>query len=76
MKWGDWGLLTFLMIIFALYEWSKMDKGLKKERAAYAVLNVTVWMLSLLLVLFPKLPGPTQLVEAVLKPLSKILETK
>ena len=76
MKWGDLGLLTFLMIIFALYEWPKIDKGLKKERAAYAVLYVTVWILSLLLVLFPKLPGPTQLVETILKPLSKVLETK
>lgn len=74
MKWGDLWLLTTLIVLFAAGDWRKIDKKLRRERAAYFAICLGAWVLSLLLVLFPRLPGPTQLFAAMLKPLTKMME--
>lgn len=61
------GLLMFL------YEWPKLQHK-KKEKAAFTTLTLIGCMLAVLLLYYPELPGPTQLVDAVYKPLGKLLE--
>ncbi|NSL52492.1 hypothetical protein [Calidifontibacillus erzurumensis] len=66
--------VLFVVILMALYEWPKMDKNQVKEKCAFALLALTGWVLSVLLIYFPDMPGPTQLIEFIFKPLGKFLE--
>jgi len=34
------------------------------------------WLLAILLLFFPDMPGPTQMIEKLFKPLGKMLEKK
>jgi multisubunit Na+/H+ antiporter MnhB subunit len=74
MKWG-WVIgLTVILLMIVWYEWPKMNPNQKKEKAAFATLSVLGWVLAVLLVFQPELPGPTQLVEFIYKPFGKLLE--
>lgn len=66
--------VLFVVILMALYEWPKMDKNQVKEKWAFVLLALTGWVLSVLLIYFPDMPGPTQLIEFIFKPLGKFLE--
>ncbi|MCP1308023.1 hypothetical protein [Paenibacillus tyrfis] len=59
--------------IIALYEWRNIDPDRKKEKRAFAVLTITGWLLALLLVLYPTMPGPTDLIDMIYKPFKNIL---
>jgi len=72
-----WGLLSGVIAIVALifvYEWPRISRDLQKEKAAFIVFSVIACLLAALLIFFPDLPGPTLWVEAVYKPLGKLLE--
>jgi 4-hydroxybenzoate polyprenyltransferase len=67
--------ITLLVALMALYEWWRMDhQKQKKEKAAFVTLAVMGWLLAILLVYFPDMSGPTQLMETIYKPFEKILE--
>ncbi|MBM4761099.1 hypothetical protein [Bacillus sp. B15-48] len=66
--------ITMIAILMTLYEWPKISKNQKKEKRAFVALTIAGWMLAVLLVYFPDMPGPTQLIQTVFKPLSKFLE--
>ncbi|WP_374724338.1 hypothetical protein [Calidifontibacillus erzurumensis] len=51
-----------------------MKKNSLKEKAAFLSMTFLGWILALLLIIFPDIPGPTQLIDAIFKPLGKILE--
>ncbi|MCZ8515651.1 hypothetical protein O9H85_25220 [Paenibacillus filicis] len=74
MRWGSFIVITLLVIAIFLYERPHMKDYSKKEKRALASLTVTGWLLTLLLVLFPDLPGPTQLIQFIYHPLGKLLE--
>lgn len=66
--------ITVLVACIVLYEWPSMNPKQKKEKAAFIGLTAMGWLLGVLLVFFPDLPGPTQLFETIFKPLGKLLE--
>jgi Na+/melibiose symporter-like transporter len=74
VKFGYVVAITFLVALIFLYEWPKMDKTKKKEKITFLSLNLIGWVLAVLLIFFPDMPGPTQVVETIFQPLSKILE--
>lgn len=75
MKFGAVLGITLIVALMALYEWSLMkSKKQKKEKAVFVTLAAMGWLLAILIVFFPDMPGPTQLVEMIYKPLGKILE--
>lgn len=74
MKWGAVLGITVLVACIVLYEWPSMNPKQKKEKAAFIGLTAMGWLLGVLLVFFPDLPGPTQLFETIFKPLGKLLE--
>jgi hypothetical protein len=57
-----------------LYEWPRLSAKPTREKAAFAVLTAMGWGLAVLLIFFPHLPSPTDLVDAVYAPLGKLLE--
>jgi hypothetical protein len=64
---------TVVSVLIVLFEWPKINRGYKKEKAALLVFTAIGWGLWLLLIIFPDLPGPTQFVQNLLRPLSRML---
>jgi multisubunit Na+/H+ antiporter MnhB subunit len=64
--------ITVVAIMLVLYEWPRIKPGRKKEKAALIGLTLMGWSLSIALLFFPNLPGPTQLVDALFRPLGQI----
>ncbi|MCK6257826.1 hypothetical protein LCY76_14675 [Fictibacillus sp. KIGAM418] len=68
--------LTILVVLLTLYEWPKMDQHQKKEKTAFVTITAMGWLLAILLLFFPDLPGPTQMIDKLFKPLGRMLEKK
>lgn len=76
MKWITVIAITVCVALVTLYEWPKMSHNQKKEKAAFVTLTATGWLLAILLLFFPDISGPSQMIEKLFKPLGKMLETK
>ncbi|MDN3015893.1 hypothetical protein PH210_06685 [Paenibacillus sp. BSR1-1] len=66
--------ITVGVVLLILFEWPKMKQNQKKEKAAFVTLTAMGWLLAILLVFFPDMPGPTQMIEKLFKPLGKLIE--
>lgn len=66
--------MTALLLLLFLAEYPKIDKEDKKERMVYITLIALGWVLALLLILHPDLPGPTELLNKLFNPLNHFLE--
>ncbi|CUB08490.1 hypothetical protein BN2127_JRS1_00272 [Bacillus cereus] len=76
MKWLTMAGITVSLFLIILYEWPKMTQNQKKEKATFVILTMMGWLLAILLLFFPDVPGPTQIIEKLFKPLGTILEEK
>ncbi|MEC5423563.1 hypothetical protein QGM71_08670 [Virgibacillus sp. C22-A2] len=76
MKLGYVFVILVIAVLITLYEWPKIDKNLRKEKQFFIVFTVGGVLLAILLIYFPTMPGPSQLVEIVFKPLGKLMEPK
>ncbi|TBL80284.1 hypothetical protein [Paenibacillus thalictri] len=74
MNWAALAVITVIVILMILYEWPRLRQHTVKEKSVFVIMTTAGWILALLLVLFPELPGPTQLVDAIYKPLGKLFE--
>ncbi|MBB5172289.1 hypothetical protein [Texcoconibacillus texcoconensis] len=66
--------ITLLVGLIALYEWPKINPEQKKEKKAFVVLSVIGWGLALLLVYFPNIAGPNDLIDFIYQPITKMME--
>ncbi|MEW9671663.1 hypothetical protein [Ammoniphilus sp. 3BR4] len=67
--------ITIIVALMALFQIARLDpQKNQKEKAAFLALTAAGWLLSLLLVFFPDMPGPKQLIMTIYKPFGKILE--
>ncbi|WP_274651199.1 hypothetical protein [Paenibacillus humicola] len=73
MKWGAVLGATAAVIAMAMYEWPRMNRSPKKYKVTFVSLSVMGWLLAVLLIWYPDLPGPTQLVDKLYKPLGKLI---
>ncbi|TNJ67716.1 hypothetical protein FE784_02855 [Paenibacillus hemerocallicola] len=74
MKAGEIIGITLLVVVIFLWDWPKLSRQPATLRTAFIAVTVLGWVLAVLLVFFPELPGPTQLVDTIFKPLGKTLE--
>lgn len=74
MKWGAVFGLSVIVTFMFLYEWPQMNRKQKKEKVTFIGLTAMGWLLGVMLVFFPDLPGPTQLFDNLFKPLGKMLK--
>ncbi|MFE5320399.1 hypothetical protein ACFQ88_16945 [Paenibacillus sp. NPDC056579] len=74
MSLGSMITITVAVILLFWYEWPKLKRYSGKEKGAFIAITALGWILSILLLLFPEMPGPTQLVHAIFKPLGQLLE--
>lgn len=49
-------------------------KGSKKDKAAFLSLTILAWGLGSIMVFYPDMPGPTELIDMLFKPLGRLLE--
>jgi hypothetical protein len=74
MKWGYLSLLTVAVLLIILLDWPKINRNHKKERVSFLVVTAIGWSLSTMLIFFPDIPGPSQFMDWLLKPLGTWLE--
>ncbi|GEN35585.1 hypothetical protein [Aneurinibacillus danicus] len=74
MKWAAILGITVVLVFMTIYEWPKMKVKMKREKIAFAALTILGGVLAFLLVFYPEMPGPTQWIDAIYKPLGKFLE--
>ncbi|MED1472732.1 hypothetical protein [Bacillus salipaludis] len=74
MKWLEVIGITVCVVLIILFEWPKMEQNQKKEKTAFVTITAVGWILGILLLFFPDMPGPTQMIEILFKPLGKMLE--
>lgn len=67
------GTLVLVALIF-LYEWPRINRTQKKEKAVFVVLLSLETILAIVLIWNPDLPGPTQMVDYIYKPLGRMME--
>lgn len=66
--------ITVVVILMALYEWPKMEKNKKREKRTFIALTMAGWLLAVLLVYFPDMPGPNQFIDKIFRPLGMLLQ--
>jgi multisubunit Na+/H+ antiporter MnhB subunit len=71
MKWTAVLEITAVLVLMTLYEWPKMKGQMKREKIAFSALTILGGALAFLLVFYPEMPGPTQWIDAIYKPLGK-----
>lgn len=74
MKWGALFGYSLLIICIVMFQLAKVKKDNKKEKVALISLSLLGWILATLLLFIPELPGPTQLIDHVFKPLGNLIE--
>ncbi|RED40603.1 hypothetical protein [Paenibacillus sp. VMFN-D1] len=61
--------ITLLFVAVFIYDFSSVDPKKKKERAAIAVITFAGWGVAVMLLFAPGLPGPTEWINQVTKPI-------
>lgn len=74
MKGAGWTSLAVIVMLMILYEWPRMKRNSRRDKAAFAVFTALGCLLAILLLTFPNMASPTQWVEHLYKPLGKLLE--
>jgi hypothetical protein len=63
--------VTFLVFLMALFQLRKMNHHPKKDKIVFVSLTAIGWILAMLLIYFPDLPGPNKLIQDIFEPLGK-----
>lgn len=66
--------VSMIVALMTLFEWSKMSKNQKKEKVVFAAIALSGWLLAIILIFFPEIPGPTRFIELIFKSQSNWLE--
>lgn len=65
MKVGGILSVTALLALIFLYQWPTLKKNERKVKIAFFALVLVNWVLAVLLVIFPKMPGPGRLIDFI-----------
>lgn len=67
MKVGGIIGVTVILVLIFLYQWPKLKKNGRKVKIVFFSLMLLNWVLAVLLVIFPEMPGPGQLIDFIYK---------
>ncbi len=59
---------TVILVLIFLSQWPNLRKNERKVKIAFFSLMVVNWVLAVLLVSFPEMPGPGQFIDFLYKP--------
>lgn len=71
MKWGLLLGMSTVVGLIILFEWPKLKPLPWKDKASFFTLLFIGWFLSMFDL--PNVPGPTSVIEALFKPLARML---
>jgi len=74
MEWVSVVGIVAVLILMALYEWPNLKSNKARDKIAFVGLTVLGGILAVLLVLVPELPGPSDFMDSLFKPLINMLE--
>ena len=74
MVWGGMLGIAAVLALMILYDWRALPSYTKREKTAYGALIGLGAILAIALVLDPQMPGPTQWMDVIYKPLVNLLE--
>ncbi|MGF7089227.1 hypothetical protein JOD24_003108 [Kroppenstedtia sanguinis] len=66
--------ITVIALFIGGYEWWSIHTGRRKEKVILILMLTLGWVLAGLLLYFPDLPGPGNLLEKILSPLIRWME--
>ncbi|WHY88641.1 hypothetical protein QNH39_12720 [Neobacillus novalis] len=66
--------ISILVFLILLLEWRKLYPNQKKEKRLLVTLTAISLLLAILLLYFPEIPGPTQMISSLFFPLGKMLK--
>jgi Na+/H+-dicarboxylate symporter len=66
--------VTLVVFLLAFYQWSKLMNYPKKEKIVFVSLTAIGWILAMLLILFPDMQGPNELVQNLCKPFAELIK--
>ncbi|OIK15734.1 hypothetical protein BIV60_08260 [Bacillus sp. MUM 116] len=67
--------VTALLLLLYLYERPKLKENGKKVQKSFFAFIVFDWFLAVTLILFPKIPGPGDLIDFIYKSIGSFWET-
>jgi multisubunit Na+/H+ antiporter MnhB subunit len=74
MEWKASLAVTVILLLIAWYELPKLPADQKIDKYAFFFVSGMAWILAVLLVFYPNVPGPTEWVQEVYKPLDNVLD--
>ncbi|MGG1661067.1 hypothetical protein [Brevibacillus sp. NRS-1366] len=72
MKWGAILALSLVVAFMVIYDRSRLKEGTRRTRMTFYVLTFTGWVIGLLLIHFPAMPGPSEVWLVIFKPLTNM----
>ena len=63
---GILGVTVILVLIF-FFQWPVLKKNEKKVKTAFFSIMIVNWVLAVLLVIFPEMPGHVQMIDFIYK---------
>ncbi|WP_028782358.1 hypothetical protein [Thalassobacillus devorans] len=74
MNWLSFFGVSIVVLLIILYEWPKMEENQVKEKRLFIVLVFGTWVIAGMLIFFPDLPGPIDLITYLFSPMEDIIE--
>lgn len=62
--------VTGVAALMVWAEWRGLERANKKERMALIAVAATGWIVAVLVLVFPNMPGPIEFFNSLLKPLT------
>jgi hypothetical protein len=72
VRWGAFIGTTIIIAVIILFQWPKMKQYPKKDKMAFLMLLVFVWVLSMFDL--PKMAGPVTWIEALFRPVGQFMD--
>lgn len=73
MRWGLLFATSFIIALIILYDWPKLNKKQKKDKVTFIVMVSIGWLIGVLLIFYPDIPGPTQWVDWLFSPILRFM---
>ncbi|GGC78632.1 hypothetical protein GCM10007216_06400 [Thalassobacillus devorans] len=73
MNWLSLIGVSLVVLLLFLYEWSKMDHTQVKEKRTFIFLLAGVWLIAVMLIFFPDVSGPIDLITFLFRPMENFL---
>ncbi|UKS27410.1 hypothetical protein LOZ80_00195 [Paenibacillus sp. HWE-109] len=61
-------------LVITLYQWFRLKGTPRNEKITYIAILALCWILAISLVVNPTLPGPSQMVDSLFRPIGKLID--